>query len=463
MKHFRWMMKGATLRDWLCLTKFESLRKQSYVLHVDTMSVSHPQSTHESSSPAALPWNVILLLGKYHRKHIFAMNRSPNLSIFMRHVGEFITRLEWQWVFRNSQTSSCLKFRKKPCCKVEPSRLPPDLRVWTCLFKHTVENQVRYSLRKFGTTSREFGNAIPIEVDALKWISTANFLPLPTDKDGGYCNVPKDFIKQAHKDILSKNWYCPILLRREFLYQQACIKYRKIAKFFAEELKDENIRSQLCRSLTGCSSADMPRKLSLTVKTYKPPGSISCRNLHVGGVQPFGGLSAWLASLLREALRPAKHILSSSKQLATYFSERVFPKPFGLLKLDVKDFFMSGSLKDFLRCLKLVPDQHKACAKKAIEFLFQHQFVTSPVFPDELWQVVTGSGMGLIHSSDLCDATFFAACEDKFVNNEKACMKFGILTYLRYRDDILVLYDLMDNRIKGFSKDFSYQSLICTD
>lgn len=232
----------------------------------------------------------------------------------------------------------------------------------------------------------------------------------------------------------------------------ACKEYQIMAHRIEKRTGQEGIASAILSSLRGCSSKDLPRKLSLTIKTHKVAGSITCRNLHVGGVQPFGGLSSWLSHAIRSFLKNLPHILTNSAQLARHFLSAVYERPFKFLRIDLKEFFMAGSLHDFCRCLDLFPDLQMPIIKDAISFLLKHQYVQTPVLPSDLWQVVSGSGMGLIHSSELCDITFYRCVEHRLVTNGLALEHFGILEYFRFRDDILLLYDAESNKMPQFIK-----------
>lgn len=76
------MMRGASLQDWSCLLKFKDFTESVYVLNSERMAVHLPFARFEvenSLRHLALPWNVIMLLGKYHRKHIFQKVTSLNV------------------------------------------------------------------------------------------------------------------------------------------------------------------------------------------------------------------------------------------------------------------------------------------------------------------------------------------------------------------------------------------------
>ena len=78
------------------------------------------------------------------------------------------------------------------------------------------------------------------------------------------------------------------------------------------------------------------------------------------------------------------------------------------------------------------------CLRRVLEFLLDNQYVKSRSWPDRLWKVEEGSGMGLAHSGDRCDAALDSLAEswstDPFVLREHR-----VRLYVRFRDDIFFI------------------------
>ena len=457
VRHFRSLMRGASLQDWLGLLRYQDFAKQVYVLDQDCMTVSHPFApfeVHSSLRTQTIPWHVVLLLGKYHRKHIFHGHRLPRVELAMREVNDFLAKLKWQWYFRGEEVSGpVLRTKRRHSGLLQPpptSQLLPELQVWTNMFARTVERALKRAKARAGRFCSLGANTVLLEVEALRSIQKSGWLPLPTDKDGGYCIVQKAFVREAQKSILAKSWYEQVHnMELAGLYKIACVAYRKLAKRISDSSGYPALYTQLCKSLRGCTCNDLPRKLSLTVKTHKPPGSVSFRNLHVGGPQPFGGLSIWLNLQLDRVLRRLPHVLSSTHDLANRLREVEFDFPIAMARIDVKDFFMSGTCSDFVTCAELFPADERKNIVAAIEFLLGHQFFVADAMPHTLWQVKAGTGMGLIHSSQLCDLAYYKHAEFQLVDTS-ALAFFGVALYLRFRDDIFVIYNARENKIARF-------------
>ena len=368
-------------------------------------------------------------------------------------MSDFLARLKWQWLRRRFGSSSESE-------KVSLSTTTPSYMATAARTSGVVEQVCPYSRAHFEARKStcwpfmQFGcqhRPVPVKIEALRWIQQSLWVPLPTDEDGGYCLVEKALVQEAQESILARSWYEQIHVEIAVLYQTACIAYRKLANQIASTTECLALYSQICKSLMGCPRKDLPRKLSLTVKTHKPPGEISFRNLHVGGPQPFGGLSAWLNIQLDKVLKRLPHVMTSTHDLANKLQQVEIDFPIGLARIDVKDFFMSGTCTDFVTCAGLLPLKERQNVVDAIQFLCNHQFLVADAVPHTLWQVKTGTGVGLIHSSQLCDLAYYMHAEHQLVDTT-ALAFFGVAKCLRFRGDILILYNAEGNQLARFAQ-----------
>ena len=67
-----------------------------------------------------------------------------------------------------------------------------------------------------------------------------------------------------------------------------------------------------------------------------------------------------------------------------------------------------------------------------------------------------GTGQGLKHSGDVADVAFYNLAEAGFVDVEQICRDHGLLLYLRFRDDILMVFEKTAATV-GKSKQFVYE------
>eukprot|EP00438_Fugacium_kawagutii_P000047 Skav211389 [mRNA] locus=scaffold8085:1910:3208:+ [translate_table: standard] len=182
------------------------------------------------------------------------------------------------------------------------------------------------------------------------------------------------------------------------------------------------------------------RKLNVTVKSHKPAGQVAFRNIHGGMCYPFSGLGAWLAHNLQQSLRKIPHILRNSGDLVTQLEQFRSGNAFTFVKVDIKDYFMSGTREELQQfASELLGAGIRNVGKQVIDFLLTHQYVQSDFCPQQMWQVVVGTGMGLNFSGELSDAAFYTMAEKWAISDPDIFGLAGILGYWRFKDDILII------------------------
>ena len=137
----------------------------------------------------------------------------------------------------------------------------------------------------------------------------------------------------------------------------------------------------------------------VTVKNHKPYGAMALRNIHSAAGSRLAGLSTWVAKEVQRSLAGFGHLLKGAEQLVDDLRLlRVSPNA-RMIRMDVKDFYMSGS--KFLLSTsagEIVGDGSRSTlVGEATRFLLDHDFAASPLHRSRLWRVVRGSGMGRTH------------------------------------------------------------------
>ena len=121
-----------------------------------------------------------------------------------------------------------------------------------------------------------------------------------------------------------------------------------------------------------------------------------------------------------------------------------------LVMIDLKHFFMSGDVASLSNgASAIVGNRAKHMLVKAVlDFLFFEQFIQSKYLPNRLWRVVKGSGMGLVHSSAVCDACLYTLAEQPWACRVEVLREFGVKMCVRFRDDIFaVATDLKNHNV----------------
>ena len=136
-----------------------------------------------------------------------------------------------------------------------------------------------------------------------------------------------------------------------------------------------------------------------------------------------------------------EHLLRDSHQLAFELQGQRLDPDDRMMRVDIKDFFMSGDAESLVvdACSIIPGGDLRAVAERVAFFLLRNQLIRSDLLPNRCWRVIKGSGMGLKHSSALCDAALFAKCERPFILNKAAAQFFGIKYYRRFKDDMFAI------------------------
>ena len=305
-----------------------------------------------------------LLLGKYHRKHRFTRAMRPRIHDIMKYVGDFCNKVQWQWIFRHSESVRPFKVPSHvvgPPCEFD---VAPELRCWTSFFTSHLRKACARALSRHYYHPHRWSNRTALDNFSLKWLRDSGYAVVPTDKDGGYCLVPGWYMVNAHQEILNKSWY------EEF----------PIESLPSRVEQDPSFASIITKSLRCGNESGLVRKLDVTVKSHKPRGDVSFRNIHAGGVYPFAGLEAWLSHRLKDRLQNLPHLLKNTDGLVRLLRNLESDVPIKLVKVDIKDYFMSGTPETLIEHgASMLEPKFQQVGSEAIEFLLRHQYVRQSV------------------------------------------------------------------------------------
>ena len=112
-------------------------------------------------------------------------------------------------------------------------------------------------------------------------------------------------------------------------------------------------------------------------------------------------------------------------------------------EIDVDKFYPSGT-KDEIKSSVMKPGIHTRVDRildKSLDFLLNEQYVSSKVINSGVHHVIKGTGQGIIHSGDTADVAFFNLAEQDFIVLESTKLEYGILLYIRFRDDIFIVFE----------------------
>eukprot|EP00973_Karenia_brevis_P076955 10686507-Karenia_brevis.AAC.1 len=213
----------------------------------------------------------------------------------------------------------------------------------------------------------------------------------------------------------------------------------------ALEAADVQAGSEMARYLkASIRSSNLEKfwsRIMCTIKTHKP--KVSLRILHSGTGHPFTALGHAIGAHLDSYLNGFSHLHRCTKTVLDQIKQKVFPQNICFCKLDIDDFYMSGTAGD----LSLYSSLDMPASRELKELIFQmlvSQRVELPIeYQDkaESYTVNIGSGMGLHASGAISEKVFLELVEKPFACRNQVQQEYGILLYARYRDDILIIAD----------------------
>ena len=144
------------------------------------------------------------------------------------------------------------------------------------------------------------------------------------------------------------------------------------------------------------------------------------------------------------------HLIKNSNDFMSKLSCVKLPVNFRFLKLDIKEFYMSGShpLLSSKSALAVDPSlREDYCLLASAVLNSQHVTHDSGVY-----RVLSGAGMGLAASGHVADATFYHHAEKDFVLEPSIRTTYGLFFYARFKDDIFLVFETPDDDISVIRK-----------
>ena len=111
---------------------------------------------------------------------------------------------------------------------------------------------------------------------------------------------------------------------------------------YAQKLDDKSLLVALMRDWKKLAPKGLCSNLMITVKTHKGPGKVAPRPIHACSTSVFAPAMRLISQILDKHVLRMDHILRNTDQLLSVLKNLKVPRRSVLLKLDVKDFFMSA-------------------------------------------------------------------------------------------------------------------------
>ena len=196
------------------------------------------------------------------------------------------------------------------------------------------------------------------------------------------------------------------------------------------------------------------------------------RIIHASVGYPFAVLSRWVMQKLDVHVYNSSLVIKNTEALIDIVKKTPLQGNEVLLKLDIKDFFLSGDGDKLVNdALTDIQDPDLDLLRNALEFLTENQYVqlprskgeknptrkSDPTF-DQWWRCIVGTGMGLPHSGSLANSAFAGRVERTWLSRESTKAAYGIFLYARYMDDIFVVLRKDFKLVRQFIQELSHRS-----
>lgn len=326
------------------------------------------------------------------------------------------------------------------------SGVPPDLKLWTEGLRNAVNAAARRATTIRTNTATNYRHLHKL---AFKLLRASDYIAIPKDKEGGFVLTVRAELEECYNELLSSAVYRPACLPSTAEWRKEA---RAVCRHIANTTHNEQLYSDLTRTLYRGQHA--VGRLQFKVKSHKEAANVTVRALHASIPYPLEGISRWLGGVVRDRLQAYDHLLVDSAALVKRWRGMTMAHTYRLGKIDVKDFFYSGTAQEIEGdLLRLFDRRPPPCFTRALRFILGQQFVCRPSDakeaggenPKGIFNVALGTGMGLPHSSDICDGTLTARL-DTWLAKPGIRKATGLVDYVRFRDDLLFLYD---SKIEG--------------
>ena len=427
------LCRGMSLDEFVKLLQTTRLGAQFYVWDPGDNVAEIPDKN-------LFTWPIMYLL-TYHHKHILTKKSHLNLEQVEFSLQQWENRLRWNLALHDQERGQWTKLKTRGPTPPCPDAGNPTINSFIKDTKDRIYKNLKWIRHRMHTKRQLCSNYSGIVGLALKILRGSPMVPIATDKDGGFCMVNRYHLKVEREKLMSREKF----YKRIFKSKQSITEdvYEDFVNTMNEALADmdflpfvakKQLLNTLCRPWQH-RSGNLISALRTTVKTHKPIATL--RAIHASAASPLESAAKLLVDLLRPGLQKITHILKSSKQLVEQLATRKFSRDCKFVKIDVDEFFMSGTHSEFIRAsVSLVEVRWQSLYTALVKFLLQSQYVEND---SAYYRVLCGAGMGQSYSGELCDATLFCLAERGFTDNERAMQKLRVEAYWRFKDDILVI------------------------
>ena len=391
-----------------------------------------------------IAWPIEFLLSFYHNKHVFEIHGSPSISHINRAVDRWHQKIRWRFYFDsqrdNVQRVDEFVFHDRPRhykqCPYDPPAPANVMCHEICegIRKRAIK-ALRYSPRNEAPFLIQWGFAL---------LRDKKLAAIRCDKDGGFCVVPISHVRECKVQAIQNHAAYKLDPVSDDMLTEHCNSYYNLSWSISKLLTgDEDQRRVVFRSfmahIRDNGPAGLVSRIDATIKSHKDAGKVVPRIIHASAAHPFKPLMTWIGQTLSADLKKYPHLIRDSSDLVMKLRSIRIPKSAVFLKIDIKDYFMSGKHTQLMELAgKCVAPRIRNEFESAVALVLTSQWVKVPRH-DSTWKVLIGSGMGLKCSGEVSDGCFLQMAEIPFVLRREIRDRYSIHFYCRFKDDILCI------------------------
>lgn len=416
-----------------------------YVYDFSAKSADRPRA-------GVIPWYLEFIFTSFSKKHVLELSRNNFNILYNIAFGLEQWKRKRLWEFFHSSKvedspNSAHHFNLKSKGRITPACNFPVPR---CVSNYIEESvQVAWdSISRVVAKNRGSFFSPRIIQFALSEFRKSDWSIFASDKDGGFVLMPSKHKHTMFEQSLVRPAYSRI--HSELDTGSMHSRYREVVSQLASLVNDRGFAASLNADLYK-HTCTVTCNIDATIKTHKPIGEVVPRLLHTSPAHAWAPGMRYIARILRLALRNQSHILRDTKHLLASLSCIQVEPADRLIKIDVKDFFMSGRHAALAQdCYELVLEgkfadyfglecsnsEYAHSFRSLVEVVLQNQVV---IQDRRSFAVRVGSGMGMISSGDISDSSLYNKLEKCFMLSQQVRNEYHIKYYGRFKDDIFMV------------------------
>lgn len=277
---------------------------------------------------------------------------------------------------------------------------------------------------------------------ALDTLRRSSFAAVQTDKDGGFCLIHKACLHQEIFDIMKGPEY-EQAKKTTFTTEDIVRGFVEIAVNIGARHSDNQLKAALLSDIGRYPYERAFSRLQVTIKSHKADGEVGMRAIHSSSGSPPAPGYRFISFCLRPVISSMRHLMRDSFSVTQRLDSTIVPHYAKFIKVDIHVcFFMSGRHRSIIeRCKREVDEEFAESFAEVATYALANQYIQVDAADDLIWKARHGSGMGLSCAGDLSNVTYYSLAEKDFVCLESTRAKYGIIMYMRYMDDILIVND----------------------